>query len=63
MTNGHLCSLSTQGAREEYRAPCGELLDLCHSLDIENRAEIRGEIKGTLKAAKYKSKIKGDEAI
>lgn len=48
---------------EEYRAPCGELLDPYHSLDIENRAEIRGEIKGTLKAAKYKSKIKGDEAI
>ena len=40
-----------------------ELLDLYHSLDIEDRAEVRGEIKGMLKAAKYKSKIKSDEAI
>lgn len=37
-------------------------LDL-NLLDIEDRAEIRGEIKGMLKAAKYKSKIKSDEAI
>lgn len=40
-----------------------ELLALYHGLDAEDRAEIRGEIKGMLKAAKYKSKVKSDEAI
>ncbi|MBS5582787.1 helix-turn-helix domain-containing protein [uncultured Megasphaera sp.] len=40
-----------------------KLLELYHSLDAEDRAEIRGEIKGMLKAAKYKSKVKSDEAI